>query len=203
MRTPQLTILPLLYMISLLLLVAPGIGASVVDLRGEEAEQTLAELRRSIESESNNFETLRDAGIILHQISRGEVTQEWVEEGEDYLKRARKLRPDDLETQAWLGSITTMKAQFVSDPGKQTFFVKLGTRLMDGAIRKAPDDPLLRLIRGYNSMELPAFLKRTRFAVDDFGHYLALCETAECPPHQVELARSSLEQARKIVVEQQ
>lgn len=177
-------------------------GASVVNLRGEEAQQTLAELRALIASEPNRFEALRDAGIILHQISRTEPVQDRVEEGEDYLTRARELRPDDLEIQAWLGSIVTMKARFESDPGKQTFFVKLGTRLMDAAVRKAPDDPLLRLIRGYNSLELPVFLNRARFAVEDFGHYLALCDTVECPPDEVEQARRSLAQARTTVAEQ-
>jgi len=186
-----------------LLLPALGATAGVVDLRGEEAEQALVELRITIQDDPNQFEALRDAGIILHQLSRGEPTQARVEEGERYLKQARKLRPDDLETQAWLGSVTTMKAQFVSDPGKQTFYVKLGSRLMDSAVRQAPDDPLLRLIRGHNSMELPVFLKRTRFAVEDFEHYLALCAAVQCPPHEVELAEIRLEQAREIVAEQQ
>ena len=186
-----------------LLLVAPGAVASVVDLRGAEAEAALVELRATIEANPDQFEALRDAGIILHQLSRSEPTQARVEEGEGYLKQARKLRPDDLETQAWLGSITTMKAQFVSDPGKQTFYVKLGSRLMDSAVRKNPDDPMLRLIRGHNSMELPVFLKRTRFAVEDFETYLALCAEVPCPAQEVELAEVRLVQAREIVAEQQ
>lgn len=176
----------------------------VFDLRGAAAEQALAELRPTIESEPANFEALRDAGIILHQLARAEPGDEdLVEEGEGYLKRARKLRPKDLHTQAWLGSITTMKARFVSDPGKQTFFVKLGTRMMDRALHQAPDDPVLRLIRGHNSMELPVFLKRTRFAVEDFDRYLALCQTVECPAHEQELAETRLQEARDIVAGQQ
>ena len=194
---------PILILLSLgLLLVAVDAAAAVVDLRGPEAQKALAELRQTIKSAPDDFDALRDAGIILHQLARTQPTQDGVEEGEDYLKRARTLHPKDLETQAWLGSITTMKAQFVSDPGKQTFYVKLGSRMMDRAVHQSPDDPLLRLIRGHNSMELPVFLKRTRFAVEDFDHYLNLCKSVECPPNQVDLARTRLEEARKIVVEQ-
>ena len=64
-----------------------------------------------------------------------------------------------------------------------------------------PDDPILRLIRGHNSMELPTFLKRTRFAVEDFEHYLSLCEATQCPPRELTLAQTRLEAARKIVAE--
>ncbi len=196
--------IPIPIMLTLWLLVTSGASAGVSDLRGAEAEQALAGLRATIKGEPDNFEALRDAGIILHQLARVETTREdLVADGEDYLQRARKLHPDDLHTQAWLGSITTMKARFVSDPGKQTFFVKLGTRMMDRAIRQAPDDPVLRLIRGHNSMEVPVFLKRTRFALEDFEHYLALCERRTCPDHEVEQARIRLDEARKIVAGQQ
>lgn len=195
------SILPLL-----MTLTATGAAAStleVVDLRGEAAEQALTELRTTLKAEPDAFEALRDAGIIEHQLARENPDEARVNTGETYLKQALELRPDDLEAQAWLGSITTMKALFVTDPGKQTFFVKLGTRMMDKAIHQAPDMPVLRLIRGHNSMELPTFLKRTRFAIEDFEHYLALCAEQSCPAHHVAEARTRLEDARVVVAEQQ
>jgi hypothetical protein len=91
----------------------------------------------------------------------------------------------------------------VTDPGKQTLYVKSGTRLMDDAVRKAPDDPVLRLIRGYNSVGLPAFLKRTRFAVEDLEHYLGLCSASGCPARRVQEAQTNLAKAREIIAKQQ
>jgi hypothetical protein len=95
-----------------------------------------------------------------------------------------------------------MKALFVTDPGQQTLFVKIGARLMDDAVRKAPDDPVLRLIRGLNSTELPAFLKRTRFAVDDLERYLTLCGNGGCPAARLDEARAALAKAREMIAKQ-
>lgn len=175
----------------------------LIDLTGDAATQALAALRTTIAASPDDFEAQRDAGIILHQRARTDPKEDTVLASEGYLKAAHALRPDDLETSAWLGSVTTMKAIFISDPGKQTFFVKLGTRQMDQAVRAAPDDPLLRLIRAHNSMELPVFLKRTRFAVEDFSHYLELCKTQYCPPHRVAEATERLAEARSTVAAQQ
>lgn len=198
-RRPRAATLALLAALAL----PAAAAADVIDLTGAEAEQSLAALRATIAAEPDNFAARRDAGIILHQRARTEPREDTVTASEGYLKEALALRPDDLETQAWLGSVTTMKAIFLTDPGKQTFFVKLGTRQLDQAVRAAPDDPLLRLIRGHNSMELPVFLKRTRFAVEDFTHYLALCQTRDCPPHRVTEAQRRLAEAQATVAAQQ
>ena len=158
-------------------------------------EGYLATLRKS----PDDLDALRSAGILLHQISRTEPERERVEQAERYLKQAAGLAPDDREIAGWLGSVTTMKALFETDPGKQTFWVKLGTRQMDKAIDQAPELPILRLIRGNNSLELPPFLKRTRFAVEDFNRYVALCAAQTCPKELVDDAREKAKRAQKIV----
>ncbi|CAI8936659.1 tetratricopeptide repeat protein [Methylocaldum szegediense] len=180
---------------------AHGLAANVIYLKGAEAKDALAKYEAALRQNPDDFEALKSAGIILHQLSRAEPDKQRVETAEQYLKKAQKLHPEDQEVVGWLGSVITMKALFETDPGKQTFFVKSGTRLLDKAVQKDPDNLVVRLTRAYNSMELPVFLKRTSFAVVDFKHYLALCESRECPAEQLADARGKLAEAEKILAE--
>jgi hypothetical protein len=189
----------LILMTALLSLAPLALAEAVFDLRGEAAQAHLETLRTQLKSDANNTRALKDAGILLHQLNRTAPDKQRVEEGEKYLKQAARNAADDMETLAWLGSITTMKAQFDTDPGRQTFFVKSGSQKMDTAVRKAPDNHIVRLTRAYNSLEIPPFLKRTRFAVEDFQHYLKLCEQQSCPEKDVAAAKEGLAKARQIV----
>jgi hypothetical protein len=175
----------------------------VINLKGAEARTALGELQVQLAKAPGDFEANKSAGILLHQMSRSSPDKARVEEGEKYLKQASQLNPKDHETAAWLGSIITMKALFEGDPGKQTYFVKLGARAMDGAVQQAPDNLIVRLVRANNSLELPPFLKRSRFAVEDFQHYLALCERQTCPAAEVSVARTSLKAAQKLAADAQ
>lgn len=188
------------FVLSLLLTFTQMAAAEAVfDLRGDAAQKRLQELRVALKTDANNTQALKDAGIILHQLNRTAPDKAMVEEGEKYLKLALRNAASDVETLAWLGSITTMKAQFDSDPGRQTFFVKSGSQKMDAAVRKAPDSIVVRLTRAYNSLEIPPFLKRTRFAVEDFQHYLKLCEQQSCAEKDIASAKAGLAQAQTII----
>jgi hypothetical protein len=173
----------------------------VINLEGAQAKKALDELRARLQAAPTDAQALKATGILLHQMSRRTPNKEQVEEGEKLLKQATQAEPKDAEALAWLGSIVTMKALFETDPGKQTFFVKLGTRSMDSAVTQAPDNLVVRLVRANNSMELPPFLKRTRFAVEDFDRYLALCQSAQCPAAEVNSARTALALAKKRVAD--
>jgi tetratricopeptide (TPR) repeat protein len=190
-----------LLLLAALLAAAPALAADTQDLKGAEARAALAKYEAAIKAKPDDAEALKSAGILLHQMSRPDAKKDRVETAEGYLKRAQKLKPDDPETAAWLGSVVTMKALFETDPGKQTFFVKSGTRLLDKAIQQAPDNTVVRLTRAYNSLELPPFLMRTKFAVEDFKYYLDLCAKRPCPPDYVADARAKLAVAEKTVAD--
>jgi hypothetical protein len=49
---------------------------------------------------------------------------------------------------------------------------KQGIAYMDEAVKKAPNNVTVRLIRAYNSRRLPDFLGREHIAFEDF-HYLS------------------------------
>ena len=184
-----------------LLTALPVLANETQDLKGDEAKAALTQYEAAIKAKPDDIEALKSAGIILHQLNRATLTQDYVDTAERYLKEAQNLKPDDPETAAWLGSVITMKAQFETDPGKQTFFVKSGTRLIDKAIQQAPDNTVVRLTRAYNSLELPPFLMRTKFALEDFNYYLDLCAKRQCPPQYVADARAKLAVAEKIVAD--
>lgn len=177
---------------------------AVFDLQGAEAQAALSRNVARLQASPDDFEALKNAGILLHQMNRhDQPDKDRVAQGEAYLKKAAQLREGDAQVAAWLGSITTMKAIFENDPGKQMFYVKQGSRYMDGAVQKAPEDMVVRLTRAYNSLELPAFLQRTRFAVEDFKVYLDWCGRHACPAGQVAQARDKLKVAEKIVADNQ
>ncbi len=180
-------------------LCASAMAENVIYLSGDAAKQRLEVAQQAIKADPNNVKELKNAGILMHQMNRKDANAEYVELAEKYLKDALKLNPSDFETMAWLGSVITMKAMFESDPGKQTLFVKMGSKKMDKAIKKDPENKVVRLTRANNSMELPPFLKRTRFAVEDFEVFLKLCETQVCEEHEVQEANTKLAQAKSIV----
>ena len=175
------------------------LAENVIYLSGDEAKKRLEKAIEAIEENPENIDELKNAGILMHQMNRKEPNKELVRDGEKYLKTAWKKNKKDYEAMAWLGSIITMKAMFETDPGKQTLYVKMGAKKMDKAIKKAPGNKIVRLTRANNSMELPPFLKRTRFAVTDFNEFLSLCKSQACEDHEIKDANAKLAQAESIV----
>lgn len=173
------------------------------ELSAVEARAALGPLSAELTRTPDDVEALKASGILRHQVARSGPQREDVELAERNLKRARELSPNDPEIAAWLGSVTTMKATFETDPGRQTLWVKVGTKLMDAAVKAAPDNLVVRLVRANNSVELPAFLRRARFGVEDFGYYIEACAKRPCPTARVEEARQKLERARQLVAQAQ
>jgi len=173
------------------------------ELNAVEARAALGSINAELARTPDQVETLKTAGILLHQIARNDPKREDVDLAERHLKRARELAPNDHEIAAWLGSVTTMKALFETDPGRQTLWVKVGAKLMDAAIKTVPDNLVVRLVRANNSIELPPFLRRARFGVEDFGYYIDACAKQSCGPTQVDEARQKLKRAQQLVAQAQ
>jgi tetratricopeptide (TPR) repeat protein len=189
----------LLTLLSAALATAHAKPVDVINAKGAEAKAALEVFQGRLKSNPDDVEALKSAGILLHQMARAKPSKAQVEQGETYLKKAAQLDPKDVQAAAWLGSIITMKALFETDPGKQTFFVKVGSRAMDQAVQRDPDNLVVRLIRANNSLELPPFLKRTQFAVEDYSRYLALCQRQTCARSEMEEAKQKLATAQKVV----
>ncbi len=173
------------------------------ELNAAEARAALGLISAELTRTPDKVEALKTAGILLQQIARKDPQREDVELAERQLKRARELSPDDHEIAAWLGSVITMKALFETDPGRQTLWVKVGAKLMDAAIKAVPDNLVVRLVRANNSIELPAFLRRARFGVEDFNYYIDACAKLSCGSAQIKEARQKLKIAQQLVTQSQ
>ncbi len=73
----------------------------------------------------------------------------------------------DEEVLAWHGSTLTKFALTVSSPIDKVDFVDRGTKLIDRAAFDAPKNMIVRLVRFYNYLSLPAFFRKQEMAFKD------------------------------------
>ncbi|NQU64836.1 MAG: hypothetical protein HQ517_11235 [SAR324 cluster bacterium] len=140
----------------------------------QERETRSRALEKSLEIKTNPAQ-LRELAMIYAVIAGlDDFKKETVEKAERYLNPAVKENPGDYELMATHGSVLAMKAAFEKSSTRQMMYVKKGTRKMDRALKKDPDNIGALLQRGNNSLGLPIFLKRTHFAQKDFKHILDL-----------------------------
>lgn len=80
--------------------------------------------------------------------------------------------PSRVKAQAFIGSLTVLKAKYASIFTK-IHYAEKGFDMLDEAVEASPDDPDVRLIRAANSSEVPRFLGRSAEAREDFDWLLA------------------------------
>jgi tetratricopeptide (TPR) repeat protein len=100
--------------------------------------------------------------------------QETTIKAEKLLSKASKANPKNYTLMATHGSVLTMLARYEKNQGKQLRYVKLGTRKLDRAVKRDPDNIGVLQQRANNSLNLPPFLNRTHFAEKDFQKILTL-----------------------------
>ena len=137
----------------------------------EGRKQRVVELRQQYKT-SPTPDTLRVLAMVESVVAADNMTRVSVENANKVLERASKAFPSDYELMAARGSVLTMLANFETLTAKQLRYVKKGTRLMDRALKKDPDNIGARLQRGNNSLNLPPFLSRAHYAKRDFQYLL-------------------------------
>ena len=81
-----------------------------------------------------------------------------------------KETPEDMELLSAIGSITSYMSTFYKNNlGKMNFYSRKGTRMMDRAVKKSPNNLGARLQRGIASASMPKFLNRAHLAVKDLS----------------------------------
>jgi len=93
-----------------------------------------------------------------------------------YLEKARKLAPEDYEILAYLGSAKTMVARDSWNVITKVSQVNKGVKMIDKAVKMAPDNIAIRMLRANNSLALPGFFKRRHLAKGDFLYIEKLIE---------------------------
>ena len=70
---------------------------------------------------------------------------------------------------ALLGSVITMKARDAFWPNVRLRYAKEGVRIMDSAIKLAPENPEVRFVRAENNFHMPKFMEREEVVRSDFA----------------------------------
>ncbi len=76
--------------------------------------------------------------------------------------------PDDPMVKAYLGSARMLAAARAWQPFRKLELTKEGAKLLDDAVRAAPDDLEIRFLRGASLYHLPGFFKKRAQAEADF-----------------------------------
>lgn len=156
-----------------------AVEIQILTTPGPERDQIEKQYEAQMESNTASARVLGELGIIYHMKAlQKDRDTEKIRRAYKILKKAYLMDKSNSQTRAYYGSVSTLMATTVSDGMKQMKFVKSGTRLMDRAVKELPDDIGILMLRGHNSLGLPAFLQRTRYAVRDFSHILSLSKNA-------------------------
>ncbi|WP_444898445.1 hypothetical protein ACJJIX_16070 [Microbulbifer sp. VAAC004] len=100
--------------------------------------------------------------------SSGDTRVEQVESLEQKMTKLKSTLNNDPELSAALGSAISFRSSFYLDQlAKLSLFSRRGNRMMDRAVKQAPFNLGARLQRGISCANMPAFLKRARYAVED------------------------------------
>jgi len=118
---------------------------------------------------------LKLLGIAYHNLGVSEVKGA-PEKAVGYLERANQLSSDDYEVLAYLGSAKTMVARDSWNVVTKVSGINKGINIMDIAVREAPDNIPIRMVRANNSLKAPKFFNRNRVAKEDFLHIVGLIE---------------------------
>lgn len=144
---------------------AQDIPYGVVDR--QKLDAILRQAKAQLASNADHAGWLKAAGIASHQLAWLRVDSA-SEDAVEYLKRASALNPADSELLAYLGSAHAMLARDSSLTVNKVGNTNKGLALLDRAVRRAPDNLTIRIIRGSVAYELPPMFSREKTAQDDY-----------------------------------
>nr|VFK27561.1 MAG: hypothetical protein BECKMB1821G_GA0114241_102847 [Candidatus Kentron sp. MB]VFK32109.1 MAG: hypothetical protein BECKMB1821I_GA0114274_102946 [Candidatus Kentron sp. MB]VFK75639.1 MAG: hypothetical protein BECKMB1821H_GA0114242_10282 [Candidatus Kentron sp. MB] len=140
-------------------------------LSGNMDRQTLETEIARVEAAGESIvdaERLKRLGIAWHNLSVIEVDGASVQ-ADKWLKKARDAAPKDYEIMAYYGSARTMVARDSWNVLTKMGTANKGIAIIDKAIRAAPNNVTVRMVRANNSLALPEMFSRRPKAREDFG----------------------------------
>lgn len=139
----------------------------------KELTRIINEKEEILKKHPSDINTLKVLGIAYHNLSvigkKGACGKAF-----SILTRAYELAPNDYEILVYLGSTRTLMGRDAIIPFAKLYQVNKGCRIMDEAISKAPDNIVVRLTRANNSLALPEFFNRAKYAEKDLLYLLKL-----------------------------
>lgn len=123
-----------------------------------------------------NNQKLFAEGVKLHQLGiQGDKNA--VKKAYDIFKKIHELDPQDLVSEAYLGSLTSLLGRDSIDPNQKLKLALQGLKILDKVIINDPRNIETRSIRAYVNFNLPEmFFHRTASAIEDFNTLVSLYE---------------------------
>ncbi|MBM4161680.1 MAG: hypothetical protein FJ217_11365 [Ignavibacteria bacterium] len=134
---------------------------------GSFAQGDARELESRLRSNPDDQEALMELGRIYHdQAVNGDDAA--VEKGFRCFDKLVALDSANAVAVVYRGSFWTMRARDAWWPPTKLKYMRQGGKEMDQAVEMAPDNIMVRLIRGINSLSLPSLFGRLETALEDF-----------------------------------
>lgn len=134
------------------------------------------QLQQLLDQNPSDYESLQGLGIVYHNMAIQD-SKAYGQKAAQYLEQAYQKKPDDHVVLCYLGSAYTLLAKDAWNPVSKAYYLNKGVEYMDKAVRKAPDNITVRLIRANNSKALSSkFLSQRSIAYEDFEHLAGLFE---------------------------
>jgi tetratricopeptide (TPR) repeat protein len=145
-------------------------GMDLAALTGEAAQ-----LQKQLDQNSADYEALQGLGIVYHYMAIKD-SKAYSKKAIKVLEQAYKSQPEDYVVLCCLGSAYTLMAKDAASPLSKMDYFNKGVEYMDKAVRKDPDNFMIRMIRANNSKGLPKFLNRRSIAYEDLEYLAGLFE---------------------------
>ncbi|MDI6704511.1 MAG: tetratricopeptide repeat protein [bacterium] len=143
----------------------------------KELKRVIEKNEEILKKNPSDVNVLKTLGIAYHNLSV--IGKKGVcQKAFSILTKAYELAPHDYEILVYLGSTHTLLGRDATLPLTRVYQVIKGCRIMDKAVSKVPDNIIVRLTRAHNSLALPSFFKRAKYAEEDLLYLLKLSKKA-------------------------
>ncbi len=140
---------------------------------GKALRAAINEYEEILRARPNDPQAMTALGIAYHNLGAQNASGA-AANAVRYLDQAKTLLPADAEVLAYFGSARTMVARDSWNPITKVSAVREGIKFLDMAASKDPDNVTVRFVRANNSLRLPKFFNRARYAKTDLEHLLTL-----------------------------
>ena len=121
-----------------------------------------------VKADPQNEAVLLEAGIACHGLAVG-GNEKAGDLAETYLGRILEQNPRQTLAMAYYGSLMSVFARDAAEPWQKMEYMQTAMARMDKAVMLDPENVQVRLIRGGNSVNLPAMFNRLDLAIEDLA----------------------------------
>ena len=124
-------------------------------------------LETVIKLDQTNIEAKYQLAMIYHDQIRSNKGDE-SDRAEKLFLEILKEKRDHVKARVYYGSLLTLRGRDAWLPWKKLSYVEEGCDEMDKAVKIAPKNITVRLVRGMNNIHLPGFFNRITYCLEDF-----------------------------------